>query len=385
MAFDAISIQDETGLDLECVKLDNYYLCLNADQNNNYTYNNKKLINVINIPEFKISVYLDNNQKHNKEELLKLLDKLQELCINNYTYIPNKYPITDNIYFNKIIYNKYFSKFLPYIPLLEINKIKISDDKQQIIKLNDKFLGVLIKNNIVPMIILVLILKNYMINSNKLYITPYDIKYNVAELESEFILVIRDRYKLSNNNYINKCDYIYEIDNYKFNKMGFIYLPEINSSIHINTFMLLKGSNNIVLKYTSHIYTDKILENANITVPVKTVPFRIDSLNSNKLKIPILSQPIVKFKDKSFTILSEELIKSNNWLIPISLDSYDNYHTNNNLVVMINTDSLIVLNKISGKLISNMDTFVAITSKILSNNKRKFEFYDNDLTSIIYI
>ena len=235
------------------------------------------------------------------------------------------------------------------------------------------------------MIILVLILKNYMINSNKLYITPYDIKYNVAELQSEFILVIRDRYKLSNNKYINKGDYIYEINNYKFNKMGFIYLPEINSSIHINTFMLLKGSNNIVLKYTSHIYTDKLSQNINVVIPVKTIKIKIDYFNSNKLKIPILNQPIIKFREKSFTILSEELIKSNNWTTPIDLESYNNYYTNNNFVVMINNDNLVVINKISGKSIFNMDTFVAITSKILSNNKRKFEFYDNDLTSIIYI
>ena len=389
MAFDAVLITDESGTSFESLKLNDYYLCLDLDSNISYQYNKNNLTNLINIPEFKLSVYSTNAQI-NTLDLLTLLDKLQEQCINNYTYIPEKYPITDNIYFNRIIFNKHFSKFLPYIPLIVINKKQITDDKKEIIKINDKFLGILIKNNIIPMIILVMIIKNYINNNNKLYIPPCDIKYNVAISESspksEYALVIRDKYKLSNNNYINKGDYIWELNNYTFNKMGFIYLPEINSSVHINTFMLLKGTNNIILKYTSHIYTNKLSENINITIPVKTTKFRIDNFNSNKLKIPILNQPIVKFREKSFTILSEELIKSNNWTTPIDLESYNNYYTNNNFVVMINNDNLVVINKISGKSIFNMDTFVAVTSKILSKNKRKFEVEDNnDLPSIIYI
>ena len=80
------------------------------------------------------------------------------------------------------------------------------------------------------------------------------------------------------NNYINKGDYIWELNNYTFNKMGFIYLPEINSSVHINTFMLLKGTNNITLKYTSHIYTDKLSQNINVVIPVKTIKIKIDFL-----------------------------------------------------------------------------------------------------------
>jgi len=114
-----------------------------------------------------------------------------------------------------------------------------------------------------------------------------------------------------------------------------------------------------------------------MNLPTKINTLKIDKFNSDKLKIPINIQPIVKFKDKEFTILSEELIKNNNYNVSIELDTYSNYYSTNNFVVLIDNNKLIIINKISGKNIINMDTFVSITSKTLSKNKRKFEI-DND-------
>ena len=130
MAFDAISIQDETGLDLECVKLDNYYLCYNLDTTKTY-YDKETILEFnINILDFKLSVLSDNSKEFTKSNLLTLLtllDKFKDLCINDYTLIPNKCQITDNIYFNRVIYKKYFSKFFianaRFLFLVSVNSV----------------------------------------------------------------------------------------------------------------------------------------------------------------------------------------------------------------------------------------------------------------------
>jgi hypothetical protein len=381
MDFDSVHINDEVNNIFIGVRLKQYIIAYDLDINKTYYFNNKILTLFDKINDFKFYIFKLDKKQIKKNHFINLLNKFIECCINTYTFIPVNYNITDDIKFIKITYKKYFSKFLPYIPIIVVNKMHNLSNQHEIIKIKDKFLGILIDNNIIPMIIIAMIIKNYILNNSELYIIPQDIKYNIGEIKTEddntqYVLIPKDKNKFSNNHYINKNDYIYEVNQNKFNKMGFIFLEEINSSVHINTYMLLKSNENINIKYTPNIFIKNIGEFTNL--PIKITTLKIDKFNSDKLKIPINVQPIIKFRDKIFTILSEELIKKNNYYdLSIDLDTYNNYYSTNNFVILIENNKLLIVNKISSKNIINMDTFVSITSKILSKNKRKFEI-DND-------
>ena len=146
----------------------------------------------------------------------------------------------------------------------------------------------------------------------------------------------------------------------------------------VGSYMLLKGTSNIKLLYTSHIYIKnleknstllpKVYEGNTISLPIKSCYLRIDKFNSNKLKIPILSQPTITFRDKVFTVLSEELITTTNYDSPVSIDKFNNYYTTNKHIVMIDNNKLIIVNKVSGKLITNMDDLYDELDKIEKTN-----------------
>ena len=391
-----------TSQDIEThlgLKLGKFIISYDIDINKKYYYENKELFLIKNIIDFKISIYKLSNSKFKKKTLLDLINKLQDECINNYTYIPVNYSITKNINFVKVVYKKYFSNSLPYIPIILIKKSLVFAPNETIIMLKNKILGILINNEIIPMIIMTLIIKNYIINDYEMYIVPYIINYKIAETsvkednsnndEENYILIPNDKYKLSNNQYFNKNDYIYEIDDYKFNKMGFIYLKEINSSIHINTYMLLKGSKSIKIKYTPAIFINSHLLNSSGNnlqlMQIKTNTLIIDKFNSNKLKLPIQIQPNYNYKDKTFTILSEDLIRNSNLKSPISLENFTNSYSNNNFIVMINNNKIYIVNKISGKNINNINIFNTILDKVLSKNKRKFELVNDTIDELLHM
>ena len=109
--------------------------------------------------------------------------------------------------------------------------------------------------------------------------------------------------------------------------------------------MLLKSKQNINIKYTPNIFINN--NNDLMNLPIKTNILKIDKFNSDKLKIPINIQPMIKFRDKVFTILSEELIKKNNYDLSIDLDTYYNYYSTNNFVILIENNKLLIINKIS--------------------------------------
>jgi len=385
-------------------QVENYILAFNLDTNKIYNFKDKQIYLQVDIKDFNISVYkLDDN--YDITELISLLTHLIEnYCINDYVDITGE--INDYITFNKIVYKKLFSIFLPHIPTINCNNKNVSSDTE-LIKYKDKYLGFLNNNEVIPVIIILLIIKNYVTN-NGLFIIPFNIYYNVYETvnsdeTTENIsnhIIMKDRYKLSNNSYLNKGDHIFNIDGREFNNMGFIYCPEINSSLHINTYLLLFGSSNITVTYASELTVSKFknikTEVCKVPikevckVPIKEVKLNIDKFISDNLKVPIKQQEIFTFRDKQFQIMSEELLDEidiNNH--PIDINRYNNYYSSNKIIVMKDDkdEKLYVLNKISGKLILNNKTFEEIISKIKSKNKRKFEFVRDDLecSHIVYI
>ena len=378
-------------------QVENYILAFNLDTSKIYNFKDRQIYLQVDIKDFNISVYkLYNN--YDSTELISLLTHLIEnYCVNNYVDIRGE--ISKYITFNKIVYKKLFSRFLPYIPTIKCDNKNISSDIE-LIKYKDKYLGFINNNDIIPAIIIFLIIKNYVFN-NGLFILPYNIYYNVCETSdkddaNEYNMsnhiVMKDRYKLSNNSYLNKGDHIFNIDGREFNNMGFVYCPEINSSLQINTYLLLFGSSSIIVTYASELTVSKFqnIKTEVCKVPIKEVHLKIDKFISDNLKIPIKQQEIFTFRDKQFQIMSEELLNEidiNNH--PIDINRYNNYYSSNKIIVMRDDkdEKLYVLNKISGKLILNDKTFEEIISKIKSKNKRKFEFMRDDLecSHIVYI
>jgi hypothetical protein len=292
---------------------------------------------------------------------------------------------TENQYvLDNIIYENFFSMFLPEIPLIKVIQNDYSD-KNKMVFYKDKFIGVFVDEiTIIPIFFLFNILINLILN-NGIFIIDTQLKFDILETidnqdnsqhffliltETIYIKTIHNKIKLS------KGDIIFNINGNSFNKNGKVYSDKINLFLPLNTYLMLNNSNTINLNFLPISNGSTNLDGNHINcLNAKYIEFKIPIFNQTELKVPIcLDDFSFRYNNLEFKILSEKLMET--YLdCPISKKEFENNHiSKNKYIVLTNhkTNKLYVLEKVSNKKIDNMQEMIEYINKI--KNKKTFYF-----------
>lgn len=352
--------------------------------NISFSFQEKKLSNSIyfTFPEFKNLTIFSDKPDITKLELLNILDKYLS---PDFFKLLKKNSILNDKEFQYVLQNivneKYFSIFLPEIPLIKI----IQNDnalENKIVFYKDKLIGIFIdKFTIIPIIVLFNIIKNLILN-NGIYVLNNKINFDILEtIDNEnksqnFFLSLNDSISINCNNKkfkLSEGDIIFNINGNNFNKNGKIYSDKLNLHLSINTYLMINGSNLIDINF---LPKSKKRDDVNINcIYLKHIIINLPIFNQSELKIPIIDEDkIYKYNNLEFKILTEKLME--NYLdCPLGKKHFDNNHLSKyKYVVLTNHSSkqLYILKKISNKKIENIEQMIEYINK--NNNKKTFYF-----------
>ena len=359
--------------------------------NISFSLQEKNLSNSIyfTFPEFKDLTIFSDKPDITKLEVINILDKY--LSPDFFKLLKKNSILNDGesqYVLQDILNEKYFSIFLPEVPLIKI----IENDnaiQNKIVFYKDKLIGVFIdETTIIPVIVLFNIIKNLILN-NGIYVLDSKINFDILEtIDNEnksqnFFLSLNDSISIKCENKkfkLSEGDVIFNINGNSFNKNGKIYCEKLKLYLSINTYLMINGSNLIDINFLpkSKNFDEINIDNSNL----KNVQIKLPIFNQSELKIPIINDDkIYKYNNLEFKILTEKLME--NYLdCPLSKKHFDKNHLSKNKYVVLTNHSskqLYILKKISNKKIENFDEMIEYINK--NDNKKTFYFgrIDNTL------
>lgn len=363
-------------------------------------------------PEFKNLTV--KSKKYSKQEFVELLDnnsnpKIFKTIIKNTILNDNKHQYV----VDTIVYKKYFSEFLPQIPLIRIIDNETSKPNTCVF-LNDIPIGIQMdKTHILPFIFLFQLLKSLIIN-NGIFIFDY-INYDIMETyeeketketketsetkegkeEKHYFLVLTESIRINTNEKdkekeykLSSGDIIFNINGNNFNKNGKIYYDKLDLFLPLNLYLMLFGHNRISIDFMPHSKIVKTKGNIDFKLigkTAKSIDIILPLFNQNKLRIPLFPEKTFKFKDLEFSILNEKLMEKH-MDCPLNKRLFEkNTYSNHKYIVLTNHDSgkLFILKKISNKKIQTFEEMVEYITNIPEKYKKTFYFErTNDLLQI---
>ena len=340
---------------------------------------------ILSYPEFKNltikSIFLS------KQKVVELLDnnfnpKIFKSIVKN-TILND---ITHQYVVETIVYNKYFSEFLPQIPLIKILDNKTSRPNSCIF-LNGTPIGIQMdKIHILPFVVLFQLLKCLIINDG-VFILDY-INYDIMETQDEinksnhYFLVLNDSIKINTIEKpykLSSGDVIFNINGNNFNKNGKIYSDKLDLYLPLNLYLMLTGNNRITVDFMPQSKIIQTKSNVNFKLIGKTsksIDIILPLFNQNKLRIPLFPEKIFKFKDLEFSILNEKLMEKH-MDCPLSKRYFEkNTYSVEKYIVLTNHESgkLYILKKISNKKIQTFEEMVDYITNIPEKHKKTFYF-----------
>lgn len=345
-------------------------------------------------PEFKNLTV--KSKKYSKLEFIDLLDnntnpKIFKTIIKNTILNDKKYQYV----VDTIVYKKYFSEFLPQIPLIRILDNDTSKPNTCVF-LNDIPIGIQVdKTHILPFIVLFQLLKTLVINDG-VFIFDY-INYDIMETRNEtnedihYFLVLNESIKINTIDKQYKLslgDIIFNINGNDFNKNGKIYSDKLDLFLPLNLYLMLSGHNRISIDFMPQSKIIKTKGNIDFKLigkTAKSIDIILPLFNQNKLRIPLFPEKTFKFKNLEFSILNEKLMEEH-MDCPLNKRHFEkNTYSTDKYIVLTNHESgkLYVLKKISNKKIQTFDEMVEYITNIPEKNKKTFCFErTNDLLQI---
>ena len=359
-----------------------------------FNINNKS--HTLAYPEFNnLNIQLLNNTtKEEYSDLIKSYYSPFRILSKN-TILSNE---SEQYVVSNIVYKKIFSQFLPDFPLIEI----INTNKSIInscLFLNSEPFGIqLDEKYILPFSILFPLLYNLSINNGKFIWS--ELKFDMLEIYPNtentqqvyyYGYLKQDlRYNICNIDKtvkINEGIIVYNINNNKFNKNGRIYSDVLQIYIPINLYFLLFGVNNLNFEYSNYSSKNNMENLKIIDIPIKDAKITLPLISQSKLKIPIISDLVYKYRGLEFSILSEKIMENYNDCPLTEVQFNKNNISNHSYIVLTNHDDglLYILKKISNKNIKSYDSLVNYVEKISEKNKNSFYFerYDKSIKILI--
>ena len=375
------------------IKSNDFSECgVNIDDVAIITFNNTNTnTNNLCFPEFKnLNIKLNNIDKYQFIELLRsnMREYTKFKIIRRNTILTNEF---SQLIVETINYKKYFSEFLPSIPLIQIIS-NVNSPSNSCIFLNDKPYGIqLDENYVLPFTILFpllinLCLYNGIFMCNNLSYDMIEVNENIDKKDNiNYYAIINNKIKFKTHNKIfqfNDKDIIYSINNNKLNKNGKIYSELLQINIPLNLYFMLCDSNYVTFEYSNK--PEIIYDNSTVSVnKLKHISVIIPLIEQQNLKIPIISNEIFKYKNYEFSILSENLmINSKDCPVTEQL-FYKNHISSNKYIVLTNHDDglLYILKKISNKKIHSLESLKEYTKSLNDKTKNTFYFqrFDEEL------
>jgi hypothetical protein len=350
-------------------------------------------------PEFKNLTIFSYKPNITKIDILQILDKY--MCPDYFKLLKKNDILNDILNEEKtqyvlqnILNEKYFSIFLPEIPLIKIIENNKAE-KNNMVFYKDKLIGIFIdESTIIPVIVLFNIIKNLILNDG-IYIIDNQINFDVLETilnenqtqhfflslnESLIIKCEKGKQKFK----FHKGDIIFNLNGNSFNKNGKIYSEKLKLYVSINTYLMINGSNLIDLNFLPQ---SKSIDEKNINCThMKNVQIILPIFNQSQLKIPIIEEDkIYKYNNLEFKILTEKLMET--YLdCPLSKNQFDKNHLSEDKYIVLTNHSskkLYILNKISNKKIENLEEMIEYINK--NDSKKTFNFERIDFSLNITI
>jgi hypothetical protein len=356
---------------------------------NNNTTNTTNTNNNLYFPEFKnLNIKLNNNDKYEFIDFLRnnIRDYKKFKILQRNTILTNEFA---QLVVDTIENKKYFSEFLPFIPLIKI----IPNDESPInscIFLNNIPFGIQLNEEyILPFSILFPLLINLCLY-NGIFMCN-ELSYDIIEVNEDidkdnnkdnnkdinkdnnkdtnkYYAIINNKIKFKTHNkafQFNENDIIYSINNNKFNKNGKIYSETLQINISFELYFMLCESNYILFEYSNH--TNLVYDNITVSENIlKNISVIIPLIEQENMKIPIISNEIFKYKNYDFSILSENLM-INTKDCPITAQQfYKNHLSTNKYVVLTNYEDnmLYILKKITNKKIHSLESLKEYTKSL---------------------
>jgi hypothetical protein len=374
----------------------------NTISGNNVTIDDKIRIsfNINNInatyvyPEFNnLNIQLINNLSNEEyNDKIRLLSTPFRLISKN-TILTNE---SNQYVVSNITYKKCFSEFLPDFPLIEIINVDKSIPNSCIFLDSEPFGIQLDEKYILPFSILFPLLFALRVNNGKFVWS--DLKFNMLEISKDKMgltgssveyygyLKQEMKYNICNNKTVKMNDgiIVYNINQNKFNKNGRIYSDKLEINIPINLYFLLFGTETLFFEYSNYIIdNDDEMENKKIIdLPIKHTKISLPLISQSKLKIPINSNVVYKYRGLEFSILSEKLMESYTDS-PLTENQFKkNTISSQSYITLTNHEDglLYILKKISNKNIKSFDSLVNYIEKLSDKNKNTFYFERYDKT-----
>jgi hypothetical protein len=345
-------------------------------------------------PEFKNLTI--KSKKYSKQEFVELIEsiinpRIFKNIIKNTILNDKKYQYV----VDTIVYKKYFSEFLPQIPLIRILDNETSRPNTCVF-INNIPIGIQMdKNHILPFIVLFQLLKTLVINDG-VFIFDY-INYDIMETHNEtndevhYFLVLNESIKFNtiDKQYkLSSGDIIFNINGNNFNKNGKIYSDKLDLFLPLNLYLMLTGHNRITIDFMPQSKIIKTKENIDFKLIGKTsksIDIILPLFNQNRLRIPLFPEKTFNFKNLEFSILNEKLMEEHTDC-PLNKRHFEkNTYSSHKYIVLTNHESgkLYVLKKISNKKMKTFEEMVDYITNIPEKNKKTFYFErTNDLLQI---
>jgi len=345
-------------------------------------------------PEFKNLTI--KSKKYSKQEFVELIEsiinpRIFKNIIKNTILNDKKYQYV----VDTIVYKKYFSEFLPQIPLIRILDNETSRPNTCVF-INNIPIGIQMdKNHILPFIVLFQLLKTLVINDG-VFIFDY-INYDIMETHNEtndevhYFLVLNESIKFNtiDKQYkLSSGDIIFNINGNNFNKNGKIYSDKLDLFLPLNLYLMLTGHNRITIDFMPQSKIIKTKENIDFKLIGKTsksIDIILPLFNQNRLRIPLFPEKTFNFKNLEFSILNEKLMEEH-MDCPLNKRHFEkNTYSSHKYIVLTNHESgkLYVLKKISNKKMKTFEEMVDYITNIPEKNKKTFYFErTNDLLQI---
>jgi hypothetical protein len=365
----------------ECgVNIDNV-ATITFNNNNSNNNSNSNTHNNLCFPEFKnLNIKLNNINKYQFIELLRNREYTKFKIVKRNTILTNEF---SQLVVETINYKKYFSEFLPSIPLIQIIPNDMSPSNSCIF-LNDEPYGIqLDEQYVLPFSILFPLLIN-LCTYNGIFICN-QLSYDMIEVNEiykkeniNYYAIINEKIKFKTHNKMfqfNKNDIIYSINNNKFNNNGKIYSETLEINIPLNLYFMLCESNYVTIEYTNN--PELIYDNSTVSInKFKYISVIIPIIEQQNLKIPIISNDIFKYGKLEFSILSEQIMINNKDCPITESQFYKNHISTNKYVVLTNHDDglLYILKKISNKKIHSLESLKEYIKSLNDKNKITLHF-----------
>ena len=336
-------------------------------------------------PEFKNLTI--KSKIHSKQEFVELIESIiNPRIFKNIIKNTILNDIKHQYVVDTIIYKKYFSEYLPQIPLIRILDNETSRPNTCVF-LNNVPIGIQMdKTHILPFIFLFQLLKSLVINDG-VFIFDY-INYEIMETRDEtnednhYFLVLNESIKINtiDKQYkLSSGDIIFNINGNNFNKNGKIYYDKLDLFLPLNLYLMLTGHNRITIDFMPNSKIIKTKDNIDFKLIGKTsksIDIILPLFNQNRLRIPLFPEKTFKFKDLEFSILNEKLMEEH-MDCPLNKRHFEkNTYSSHKYIVLTNHESgkLYVLKKISNKKMQTFEEMIEYITNIPEKNKKTFYF-----------